>query len=56
MEGLEDDKEEWFLQENEDLVPLCLVDVAFIAAAYTSPQPMILLTGSDVAKFLGKDL
>lgn len=57
MEGLEDDKEEKFLQENADLVSLCSMDVAFIAVTYTSrPQPMVLFTGSDVAKVLGKYL
>ena len=56
LEGLEDDEEEQFLQANADLVPLCSVDVAMIAATYTSPQPEVFLTGADAAKVLGSDL
>lgn len=55
-EGLNDDEEEQFLQANADLIPLCLVDVAYIAAAYTSPHPGVFLTGADAAKVLGSDL
>lgn len=33
-EGLDDEEEEQFLQANTDLIPLCSVDVAFIATAY----------------------
>ena len=36
-EGLDDEEEEQFLQANVDLIPLCSVDMAFIATAYAAP-------------------
>ena len=36
-EGLDKDEEARFLWDNEDLLPLCLVDVACIVAEYLMP-------------------
>lgn len=39
-----------------DLVPLCSVDVAFIAAEYMKPTPAVYLTAVDAGKMLGDNM
>ena len=54
-EGLDEDEEKQFLQANVDLILLCSVDVvAFIATAYSMPQPLVGLAEVDATKILGR--